>query len=123
MVEFRLLREFQAGKRYPGVPYRVVVHQVIRWKVKEHFAPRKLDEVGLDEWLALASTDSTDELEPDAGFEAFLAGLTELEQDVLRLRYLDDLDFQEIARRLGKEPNAVHQLHFRALAKLRKRAA
>ena len=24
-VEFRLFREFQAAKRYPGVPYRVVV--------------------------------------------------------------------------------------------------
>ncbi len=50
-----------------------------------------------------------------------LEGLTELEQEVLRLHYDDDLDFQEIAARLGKEPNAVHQIHYRALTKLRRR--
>jgi RNA polymerase sigma factor (sigma-70 family) len=126
-VAIRLLSELKRGRRY-RVPFRVVVHQVIGWKVKEHFARGKIDEVELEDWLRTASTESTAErdifrADAERGFEGLIDGLTELEQDVLRLRYLEDLDFQEIARRLGKEPNAVHQIHHRALTKLRRDAA
>jgi RNA polymerase sigma factor (sigma-70 family) len=121
-VVVRLLAEVKRGRRY-RVPFRVVVHKVIEWKVKEHFQAAKPVEVELEEWLALASEGSSGELEADAGFEAFLTGLSELEAEVLRQRYVDDLDFGEIARRLGKEPNAVHQIHHRALTKLRRREA
>ena len=121
-VAIRLLSELKRGRRY-RVPFRVVVHKVIGWKIKEHFAPAKAQEVELDEWLKEASTDSTTELAGDSGFEALLEGLTELEQEVVRLRYLDDLDYKEIGKRLGKEPNAVHQIHHRALTKLRRDAA
>src|SRR5207244_2961189 len=38
-VKLRLWKELQAGKRYV-VPYRVVVHQVIGWTVKDQFAGR-----------------------------------------------------------------------------------
>jgi RNA polymerase sigma factor (sigma-70 family) len=121
-VAIRLLSELKRGRRY-RVPFRVVVHQVVKWKVKEHFTRGKVDEVELEEWLHTASTESTAELDVDRGFEGLIDGLTELEQDVLRLHYIEDLDFQEIARRLGKEPNAVHQIHHRALTKLRRDAA
>jgi RNA polymerase sigma factor (sigma-70 family) len=121
-VAIRLLSELKRGRRY-RVPFRVVVHQVITWKVKEHFAKGKIDEVELEEWLTTLSAESNEELDLDRGFEGLIDGLTELEQDVLRLRYVEDLDFQEIARRLGKEPNAVHQIHYRALTKLRRDAA
>jgi DNA-directed RNA polymerase specialized sigma24 family protein len=36
-VKLRLWRELQAGKTY-RVPYRVVVHKVIGWTLKEHWA-------------------------------------------------------------------------------------
>jgi RNA polymerase sigma factor (sigma-70 family) len=121
-VAIRLLSELKRGRRY-RVPFRVVVHKVIGWKIQEHFEPGKLKEVALEEWLREASTESSSELAAEAGFDALLEGLTELEQEVLRLRYRDDLDFQEIAARLGKEPNAVHQIHHRALTKLRREAA
>ena len=121
-VAIRLLSELKRGRRY-RVPFRVVVHKVIGWKIQEHFSPAKVKEVELEEWLQEASTESQSELEPDAGFDALLAGLTELEQEVLRLRYADDLGFQKIATKLDKEPNAVHQIHHRALTKLRRAAA
>jgi RNA polymerase sigma factor (sigma-70 family) len=121
-VAIRLLSELKRGRRY-RVPFRVVVHQVITWKVKEHYAPAKLTEVELEDWLAVASTESTDEIDLDDPFESWLAPLSELEQTVLRLHYVEDLDFGEIARMLGKEPNAVHQIHHRALTKLRREAA
>ena len=121
-VAIRLLSELKRGRHY-RVPFRVVVHKVIGWKIKEHFAPAKAQEVELDEWLKEASTESTAELEGDTGFDALLVGLTELEQEILRLRYVDDLDFLEIGKRLDKEPNAIHQAHHRALTKLRRDAA
>ena len=121
-VAIRLLSELKRGRRY-RVPFRVVVHKVIGWKIQEHFSPARVKEVELEEWLQEASTESQSELEPDAGFDALLEGLTELEQEVLRLRYVDDLDFQAIGKRLDKEPNAVHQIHHRALTKLRGAAA
>jgi len=124
-VVVRLLAELKRGRRY-RVPFRVVVHQVIGWKINEHFAGAKLREVELEEWMHEASTDGTaplEELLAGQGFEALLEGLTELERQVVTLRYNDDLDFGEIAERLGKEPNAVHQIHYRALAKLRRSAA
>ena len=34
-VLFRLFREFNAGKRYEGIPYRVVVHQVTKWTLAD----------------------------------------------------------------------------------------
>jgi len=121
-VAIRLLSELKRGRRY-RVPFRVVVHKVIGWKIKEHFAPAKAQKVELEEWLRDASTESSTELVADSGFERLLEDLTELEQEVVRMRYADDLDFQEIAKKLGKEPNAVHQIHHRALTKLRSDAA
>src|SRR5215217_9435438 len=38
-VFVRLLRELERGKRYT-VPYRVVVHKIVDWTLKEHFAGR-----------------------------------------------------------------------------------
>ncbi len=120
-VVLRLMSELRHGRRY-RVPFRVVVHKVIGWKVKEHQQSIRYDEV-IDDWLHHASTASDLPLDADLGFEAMLVGLTELEQQVIRMHYNDDLDFREIARRLDKEPNAVHQIHHRALEKLRRRAA
>ena len=118
-VVVRLMSELKRGRRY-RVPFRVVVHKVIDWKVKEHFEPGKVTEVELDEWLLEASTESESPLEGDAGFEELVAPLTDLEQAVIRMHYGDDLGFQEIANAMSKEPNAVHQIHHRALAKLRR---
>jgi len=117
-VILRLLGELKRGRGY-RVPFRVVVHKVINWKVKEHFQATRYEEE-LEDWLLVASTESAAHIEADSGFDAMLEGLTDLEAQVVQLRYgEDDLDFQAIALKLGKEPNAVHQIHYRALAKLR----
>ncbi len=121
-VAIRLLAELKRGRRYT-VPFRVVVHQVIGWKIKEHFAPAKLQEVELDDWLAVAAGDDIGEIATRAGFDALLDGLTPLERTVVELRYAAGLELGEIAQRLDRQPNAVHQIHFRALAKLRRAVA
>lgn len=120
-VVLRLLRELKRGRRY-DVPFRVVVHNVVDWKVKEHFQGMKR-EPEYEEWMDddSGAADGTDRVHADAGFELMLEGLTELEATVIRLRYgPEDLDFQEIAVRLDRKPNAIHQIHYRALEKLRR---
>ena len=42
-VAIRLLSELKRGRRY-RVPFRVVVHKVIGWKIQEHFEPPKLED-------------------------------------------------------------------------------
>ena len=58
-VMFRLFREFQAGKRYEGIPYRVVVYQVTKWTLADFFAGRRTDSP-LPENLELAGDDTGD---------------------------------------------------------------
>ncbi len=118
----RLVAELKRGRRY-RVPFRVVVHNVVTWKVKEYFAALRYEE-DIEDSLHRLSTESEGPLDDWGGFEAMLEGLTELEAVVIELHYGEaDLDFKAIAERLGKEPNAVHQIHFRALEKLRRSAA
>jgi RNA polymerase sigma factor (sigma-70 family) len=118
----RLLAELKRGQRY-RVPFRVVVHQVTKWKIQEHFQVQRY-ELDLDDALHRLSTESEEAIDLDGGFDVMLEGLTELEAEVLRLHYGEaDLSFTAIAERLGKESNAIHQIHFRALEKLRRSAS
>jgi RNA polymerase sigma-70 factor (ECF subfamily) len=49
-----------------------------------------------------------------------VARLTDEQQQVVLLRFYQGLPHQAIAERLGKNPNAVRAIQFRALAQLRK---
>jgi RNA polymerase sigma-70 factor (ECF subfamily) len=51
---------------------------------------------------------------------AAMSSLTELERDVIQLRYTAELSIAETAAALGKSDNNVKQLTFKALGKLRK---
>jgi RNA polymerase sigma-70 factor (ECF subfamily) len=117
-VCLRLLGELRRGKRY-AVPFRVVVVQVVRWTVSDHFAGRPTD-VPLDEnWDAPSGGDPFGEFESRHDLAALLDELPPGDAEVARLRYLDGLEIDEIAARLGKARNAVDQALWRAHAKLR----
>src|SRR5207253_1664353 len=67
--------------------------------------------------------------EPSSGHEAsivdglllraLIARLPESERDVIELRFMEDLDVEQTALRLGKQPGAVRVAQHRALTKLR----
>jgi RNA polymerase sigma factor (sigma-70 family) len=120
-VVVRLLTELKRGRRY-RVPFRVVVHQVTTWTIRAANAKGAVSEVELEEWMHEASTDGSEPIDgliAEQSFEAMVSCLTDLERQVVELHYNDDLDFGAIARHLGKKPNAVHQIHDRALRKMR----
>jgi RNA polymerase sigma factor (sigma-70 family) len=112
----RLLRELTAGKRY-GVPFRVVVHMVTEWKLKEFFTRGRV-EVELDEDEAEAPNPFED-FEQGHDLGLMFAGLPERAREVLRLRYIEGLEIEEIAERLAIERNAVDQALHRGHRKLR----
>src|SRR5215210_4115349 len=118
-VFVRLLRELDRGKRY-SVPYRVIVHKVVDWTVKEHFTGRPTDVSLPKGW------DPVDESDPYADvdgsdLDVLWADLPEGSREVLDLRYVEGLEIDEIAERLGKTRNAVDQALHRAHDKLRER--
>ena len=111
----RLLGELRRG-RVDAVPFRVVVHNVVRWKLAEHFGARRHD--GLDE-EPVASDDPCGEMEEGISLEQILRDLPHREREVLEMRYLDGCEIADIARALGTTRNAVDQALFRGRRRLR----
>jgi RNA polymerase sigma factor (sigma-70 family) len=114
----RLWKELKAGKHRGGSwPFRVIVHKVIG------FACAGWYEKGWNE-LELLEIDGPDdiftyEVELRLTLEAFVASLPPGDGEVARLWLLERLESDQIAERLGKQPNAVYQARFRIVPRLR----
>ena len=123
-VALRILEELDRGRVY-RYPFRVIVHMVTTWKIKEHFEPKKWTSVELDE--RLASDDPFRDLENDLDFatdiDRLLEGLAPREREVATLRIVHDLSPGEIASHLGITRNNVDQAWNRAKGKLVERMA
>jgi RNA polymerase sigma factor (sigma-70 family) len=118
-VFVRLVAELSRGKGY-DVPYRVVVHRVVDWTLKDHFAGRSTDVPLPDGWEPVDPSDPYAEVD-ESDLDTLWADLADGDRDVLDLRYMRGLDVTEIADRLGKTRNAVDQALHRAHTKLRER--
>jgi RNA polymerase sigma factor (sigma-70 family) len=116
-VMLRLLAEFRRGKHY-SVPYRVVVHQVIDWTLKEHFQEQNTA-VPLPEGWEPAVEGSSEGVLSRYYLADLLASLPRETRKVLELRYLAGLEIEQIAERLGLRRNAVDQALHRGHTKLR----
>jgi RNA polymerase sigma factor (sigma-70 family) len=116
-VMLRLLTEFRRGKRY-SVPYRVVVHQVIDWTLKEHFQEQDTS-APLPEGWEPAVEDSSEVVLSRYYLTDLFASLPRDTRKVLELRYIAGLEIEQIAERLGLKRNAVDQALHRGHAKLR----
>jgi DNA-directed RNA polymerase specialized sigma24 family protein len=109
----RLLGELGRGKTYT-VPYRVVVHQVVTWTIKEHWQGRPTDVPLPDGWDAPTSEDGYSLVEQDLDLDALFAELAPGDREICDLRYRQGLEVAEIAAKLDKEPNAVSQALWRS---------
>ena len=76
--------------------------------------------------IAEPEDSSPADLEPELSDaqKAFIRGsierLTPEQQQVVFLRFYQQLPHEQVARELGRTPNAVRAIQFRALARLRK---
>lgn len=115
-VLFRLWKELSSGKRY-GAPFRVVVHQVIGWTIRESFGAAAQPDPLVD-WDSPTAGGLT-ELEERLTLERLFAELTERERRIFVLRYLEGVDITEIAASEGVTRNAIDQALHRGHEKLR----
>lgn len=70
-----------------------------------------------------SSLDPGDRLDAESDAEALreaIRRLTPEQQHVVLLRFFEGLSHEEVAARLGRNPNAVRAIQFRALCRLRK---
>src|SRR5215217_317088 len=116
-VFLRLWQELKRGKRYT-VPFRVVVHKVVDWTLKDHFAGRSTELPLPEAWDPADESDPYGDVDA-ADLESLWADLPKGAREVLDLRYGEGLEIDEIAERLGKTRNAVDQALHRAHEKLR----
>jgi len=115
-VAVRLLSELKRGKRY-SVPFRVVVHKVIEWTTKGFYERGRAVLVELEDDI-FAGGDPFDDAETRYDLERALETLPEGDGEAARLRFLDGLEIDEIAERLGKTRNSVDQALHRSRRKL-----
>jgi len=115
-VAVRLLSELKRGKRY-SVPFRVVVHKVIEWTTKGFYERGRAVLVELEDDL-FAAGNPFDDAETRYDLERALEALAEGDGEAARLRFLQGLEIEEIAERLGKTRNAVDQALHRSRKKL-----
>jgi DNA-directed RNA polymerase specialized sigma24 family protein len=119
VVCLRLWRELKDGRHRDGRwPFRVIVHSVIG------FVCRGWYEQGWGEleWIEIDGApgdDFTGDVELRLTLEDFVAKLPPADCAVARLWLLERLDADQIAGRLGKEPNAVYQSRHRIIPRLR----
>ena len=104
----RLLGELHRGKTY-RVPYRVVVHQVIGWTLKDYFEGRPTDLPLPDDWEPADPGDEAGGIVSRYYLEELIGGLPEQTRRVIELRYLRGLEHEQIAGELGMTRNAVDQ--------------
>ena len=114
----RLWRELKAGRHGDGkLPFRVIVHSVIGWVC------RGWNEAGWQETelfdLDVPVPDLADAVVMDLTLEQFVATLPPGDGEVAALLYLEGLEPAEVADRLDKQPNAVHQAAHRIKPRLR----
>ena len=116
-VMLRLVAEISRGKRY-AVPYRVVVHQVIDWTLKDHFQNQDTSMPLPEGWEPAVESSSESVLSRYYLADLF-ASLPRETRKILELRYIAGLEIEQIAERLELTRNAVDQALHRGHTKLR----
>jgi RNA polymerase sigma factor (sigma-70 family) len=117
-IKLRLWGELIKGKSY-SVPFRVVVHKVIGWTLRDHWAGRPTHVALPEDWDPADPADGVEELLDRDAVASMLDGLEGRVREVMGLRYIDRLEIGQIAEWLGIDRNAVDQALHRGHAKLR----
>lgn len=123
------LRMYQALDRFQhrGVPFRAWLMQIATNLLNDFYRKRgntgRLWSIEGNELDPAGDGDPADVVLDQLRVQEAIAAmgqLTELEREVIQLRYAAELSIAETAAMLGKNENNVKQLTFKALGKLRK---
>jgi hypothetical protein len=111
----RLLAELGRGRRF-GAPFRLVVHALVGWKLRERAGEPGPDPLLVDRG---SGEDPTAALGGGIGLEQMLADLPPRQRTVLVMRYLEGRGLTEIAGALGATRELVDQALVRGRPRLR----
>lgn len=113
---FKNFDEFDEGKKFQSWIYMIAHnHLVNHYKADKHEVSLEL----MEDFLHYADTSAEEKYE----FERVLKIISSMEgsdRDVLQLKFIDELNNQEIAETLEKEEGAIRTQISRSLVKLRK---
>ena len=116
VLQDALLRALRAYPRLRHADHlRAWLYRVTTTTAIDHHRRRRR-EIVTDEPPVVASYDTHDD------FESLISGLNDTAQVALRLRFVDDLDYDRIAAALGTSPQAARQRVSTAVRTLRERA-
>jgi RNA polymerase sigma-70 factor (ECF subfamily) len=112
--------------RHRGHPFSSWLYRIARNKVIDHYRARKesvsLETVEIDQFgIVLSSSQSDLALKLD--FEKAMGAIRKMKQeyqDVVILRFVEELSLKETARAMGKTEGAVKLMQHRAIGELKK---
>src|SRR3989338_9494788 len=112
------------GYKFQGFPFSSWLYQIARNKIIDHYRTKKayVSFENLDEDLLKVVGVSETNLEVTLAVETVKKALTKLtpeQQDVIAMKFIEDLSNDEIARNLGKSEGAVRLLQHRAISNLK----
>lgn len=116
-IAIALLENLRRGKLDPEKgSLGTYMWGVARNKVRDFLKPhrvRKRQGQELEEYLLVDEPNSTGKLEDNDMLQKALSKLDEKYQNVLKMRYLKELEVPEIAEKLGRTPTQVYsQIHY-----------
>jgi RNA polymerase sigma-70 factor, ECF subfamily len=124
-VFLRALRSFDRY-RYRDTPFRSYLVTIARNLLRDRWRRRTPALVELDSQLEPSSSDPQPEERAIAAdtrrsVHDLLATLNSDQREVVRLRVLEGRPTEEVAEIMGRSPNAIRQLQYRAISALRER--
>ncbi len=121
MEVFLKIMEAIDGFSFRGVPFSAWLYRIASNLVIDHFRRQAAAPMALEERLVAEGDHPRQRIESEFTHQALrraLGELTEDQQQVIILKFVDGLSNQEVAQVLGKTEGAVKSLQHRALASL-----
>jgi RNA polymerase sigma-70 factor (ECF subfamily) len=104
---------------WTGVPFEAWLYTIARRRVADHLRARTRRERVEPALVVERFEDHAHDVVDAMHMRELIARLSETERDVIEMRFMEDLDVEATALRLGKKPGAVRVAQHRALARLR----
>lgn len=104
--------------RWQGYPYSAYLYRVARAVCKEHYSEKQIEDIEQVVLEDIQSTSASTQADMQLLWEHIRSNCSEELQEILLLRYVEDLSYDEIAGMLNKKPGAIRTMVSRAITKL-----
>lgn len=103
-----------------GVPFEAWLYTIARRRIADQMRARTRRARAESQEQAAFHDDHSRGVIDSVDMREMISKLPGAERDVIELRFMEDLDVEQTASRLGKRPGAVRVAQHRALARLRR---